>query len=98
MTLHKSKGLEFDLVIHVDMYEWIFPNKRPGPNDDFDNPLYGDWRQDLNLHYVGITRARKACFLISSTKRTNNNGLQKNAKDSEFLKQNNIQSLRYKRM
>ena len=30
------------------------PNKQPGKNNDFKNPIYGDWKQDLNLHYVGL--------------------------------------------
>ena len=94
MTLHKSKGLEFDVVLHLDLYEWIFPNKRPGPNNDFNNPVYGNLEQDLNLHYVGITRAKKACFLISSTKRTNNNNEERNGRDSEFLWIENIDELR----
>lgn len=45
MTLHKSKGLEFNIVFHMDMYRWILPNE------------YGDaaaQMQDLNLHYVRI--------------------------------------------
>lgn len=96
LTLHKSKGLEYDFVFHLDLYEWVFPNKQPGPNNDFNNPIYGDWTQDLNLHYVGITRARKGCFLISSTKRTNNEGLTKNGKDSEFIWLNKIEDLRFK--
>lgn len=96
LTLHKSKGLEYDFVFHLDLYEWVFPNKKPGPNNDFNNPVYGDWTQDLNLHYVGITRARKGCFLISSTKRTNNEGLTKNGKDSEFIWLNKIEDLRFK--
>ena len=25
MTLHKSKGLEFDIVFHLDLYEYILP-------------------------------------------------------------------------
>ncbi len=54
---------------NLDLYEWIFPNKQPGPNSDFNNPIYGDWKQDVNLHYVGITRARKGCFFISSSVR-----------------------------
>lgn len=97
LTLHKSKGLEFDFVFHLDLYEWVFPNKKPGPNDDFNHPIFGDWKQDLNLHYVGITRARKGCFLISSTKRTNNESIIKNGKDSEFLWKDNIENLRYKK-
>ena len=96
LTLHKSKGLEFDVVIHLDLYEWVFPNKRPGPNNDFNNPVFGDWNQDLNLHYVGLTRARKGCILISSTERHNNEMVKRQGRDSEFLSLNNIEKLRYK--
>jgi DNA helicase-2/ATP-dependent DNA helicase PcrA len=70
MTLHKAKGLEFDLVFHLDLYEWGFPAKAPGPNNDFDHPIYRSLDQDVNLHYVGVTRAKKVCFLCTSTQRT----------------------------
>lgn len=96
LTLHKSKGLEYDFVFHLDLYEWVFPNKQPGKNNDFKNPVYGDWIQDLNLHYVGITRARKGCWLVSSTQRTNNEGVLKTGKDSEFIWKDKIEELRYK--
>lgn len=96
MTLHKSKGLEFDVVIHLDLYEWILPKKKPGPNNDFNNPIYDNWTQDVNLHYVGITRAKNGCILISSTKRTNYEYKQKQGKDSEFIWDNNIKELRHK--
>lgn len=95
LTLHKSKGLEYNVIIHLDLYEWVFPNKQPGPNNDFNNPVYGDWNQDLNLHYVGLTRARKGCILISSTQRTNNSGQIKKGRDSEFIWHNGIEKLRY---
>lgn len=94
LTLHKSKGLEYDFIFHLDMHEWIFPAKRPGENNDFKNPVYENWTQDLNLHYVGITRAKKGCFLVSSTKRTNKNGEIKNGNDSEFIWANRIEDLR----
>ncbi len=94
MTLHKSKGLEFDIVFHLDLLEWVLPNKRPGLNNDFNNPIYGSWNQDLNLHYVGVTRAKKACILYTSTKRTNGQNEIKNGNPSEFLSLNNVQSLR----
>lgn len=97
LTLHKSKGLEYDFVFHLDMYEWIFPNKQPGKNNDFNNTIFGDWTQDLNLHYVGITRARKGCCLLSSTKRTNKEGAIKNGKDSEFIWKDKIEKLRFKK-
>lgn len=60
MTLHKSKGLEFNIVFHMDMYKWIIPNE------------FGDEssvQQDLNLHYVGLTRAKDACYIMKGTSR-----------------------------
>lgn len=93
MTLHKSKGLEFDIVFHLNMCEWELPFRKI-EDDDFNNPLYPNWEQDLNLHYVGVTRARKACFLVRGTQRTNNRDMLKMAKDSEFLSLNGIEALR----
>lgn len=95
MTLHKSKGLEFDVVFHLNMCEWELPVKRV-ENNDFDHPLYLNWEQDLKLHYVGITRARKACFLVRGTKRTNSQNILKKAMDSEFLRLNGVHTLRKK--
>lgn len=94
MTIHKSKGLEFDVILHLDLYEWVLPAKKV-ENNDFNNPIYSNWNQDLNLHYVGLTRARKGCILLSSTKRINNKMEIKNAKDSEFVWLNGIEKLRY---
>lgn len=93
MTLHKSKGLEFDIVFHLNMSDWELPYKKID-NGDFNNPQYPNWEQDLNLHYVGITRARKACYLVRGTQRTNSNDSLKNARDSEFLNLHGIESLR----
>lgn len=93
MTLHKSKGLEFDVVFQLNMSDWELPFKRI-EHDDFNNPIYPNWEQDINLHYVGITRARKACYLVRGTQRTNSYGNLKNAKDSEFLSLNGLGSLR----
>ncbi|PUZ30055.1 DNA helicase-2 / ATP-dependent DNA helicase PcrA [Chitinophaga costaii] len=96
MTIHKSKGLEFDFVFHLDLYEYVLPQKGPGPDKDWNNPIYTNWTQDINLHYVAISRARKACLLINSTKRTNSGGKIIDARDSEFLSKDNIQDIRYK--
>ena len=93
LTLHKSKGLEYDIVLHLDLYQWVFPAKGPGPNNDWNNPVYSSLDQDMNLHYVGITRARELCYLISSTRRTNNQGQDKAGVDSEFLSWNGIENL-----
>ena len=94
MTLHKSKGLEFDAVIHADLYEWGLPSKKV-ENNNFKEPLYPNWEQDLNLHYVGITRAKKVCILIRSEKRHKSNGELTNAQDSEFIQLHNVHNLRF---
>ena len=82
MTLHKSKGLEFDVVFHLNMYRWILPQYQ------------GDYSQDLNLHYVGITRAKKCCVLCSSTLRHKSETETRTAEDSEFLYLNGLERWR----
>ena len=81
MTLHKSKGLEFDLVFHLNLHKFVLPQYN------------GNYSQDLNLHYVGITRARKGVILCSSTKRLRN-GIPVDAEPSEFLFRNDLGKLR----
>ena len=83
MTLHKSKGLEFDIVFHLNLYRWILPQFR------------GDYYQDLNLHYVGITRAKKCCVLCSSTYRHRTETEVIPADESEFLYINDLHELRW---
>lgn len=85
MTLHKSKGLEFDVVFHLNLDDWVLPAKKPTG--------YINMEQDLNLHYVGITRARKFCALLSSTQRTRN-GLSISSAPSEFLYRNRLERQR----
>lgn len=94
MTLHKSKGLEFNVVFHLDLHEWVLPAKQPGVSNDFNNPVYTSMEEDRKLHYVGITRARKACVFCTSDQRTNSRGRILNADLSEFLTQPHLTSLR----
>lgn len=83
MTLHKSKGLEFDVVIHFGLEEWVFPYRKYSTN--YNNPIYPDLEQETNLHYVGITRAEKLCVLIQTGLRENRSGKINNAQPSYFL-------------
>ena len=83
------------MVFHLNLNEWEMPGKKPGPNGDFDHPVYPTYEQDLDLHYVGITRARKACFLVSSSKRTTSSGRLSKASPSEFLMMNGLEKLRF---
>jgi len=91
MTLHKSKGLEFDVVIHLDLHDWVIPRRivvEGDYNEHFDN-----WEQCLNLHYVGVTRARIACFLITSTRRINGSGQSKQGNPSQFFSLPGLENL-----
>lgn len=89
MTLHKSKGLEFEIVFHLDLYKFVLPKRKNGDFDKFEDIV-----QDVNLHYVGITRARKACILCTSTKRTNWEYKLKNGTPSEFLQVSHLKQHR----
>ncbi|MFK5914826.1 MAG: ATP-dependent helicase [Woeseiaceae bacterium] len=84
MTLHKSKGLEFKIVIHFDLEEWSFPY-RQYTGDWNDEPSYPDISQETNLHYVGITRAVDLCILIRTELRKNSQGSFKRSDPSYFL-------------
>ncbi len=84
MNFHKSKGLEFDLVFHLDLYQYILPKKIKRDGEW----KYSNLSEDINLHYVGLTRAREACVLVSSTSRTslyNSKYHSRQGKQSEFL-------------
>jgi superfamily I DNA/RNA helicase len=91
MTLHKAKGLEFEVIFHLDLYDSILPKKAPDANGKW---VHDNYQQDLNLHYVGVTRAKQACVLLLGTQRTKANGQLTDSKDSEFLWLNNIKDLR----
>lgn len=91
MTLHKAKGLEFDIVFHLDLYDWILPRREfiKGCYDE----VFSNYEQCLNLHYVGITRAKKAIMLVNSTQRFNFQKEVKQAKSSQFLSRKGLGGL-----
>jgi superfamily I DNA/RNA helicase len=81
MTLHKSKGLEFDVVIHLDLYQFIIPGY-----DWVVKGIKREFYESRNLHYVGITRAKKALFLpITENRFISKTQTFDTAKPSEFL-------------
>lgn len=89
MTLHKSKGLEFDIVFHLDLYQWIIPSY---------DAIKGNQKekiQSVNLHYVGITRAKQACILVTSSQRYDaKTARAKDATSSEYLQRADLVNLR----
>lgn len=56
MTVHASKGLEFDAVFVTGLEGGLFPSERE--NDDNRDP-----EEERRLFYVALTRARKHVFL-----------------------------------
>ncbi|WP_330993576.1 ATP-dependent helicase [Pluralibacter gergoviae] len=91
MTLHKSKGLEFDFVFHLDLYDWVIPI-REFVQGSYD-VIFQNEQQCLNLHYVGVTRARKAVTLLYSDSRYNTNGQLKRGAPSQFLNRPGLDGL-----
>lgn len=66
MTVHSSKGLEFDTVFISGMEEGLFPHQRLGEKKKEGE----DSEEERRLFYVAITRARKKLYLTLAQMRT----------------------------
>lgn len=66
MTVHASKGLEFDVVFIAGLEDGLFPHQRI--NDENISPE--DREEERRLFYVALTRARKKVFLSYTETRT----------------------------
>ncbi len=62
MTVHASKGLEFDTVIIPGLEAGLFPIKREGGKEDPE--------EERRLFYVAVTRAKKNLYLSYAMWRT----------------------------
>ena len=69
----------------MDLYEYVMPPYK-GTQEDYE--------QALNLHYVGITRAKKVCYIMQGTIRHNSSGVPNAAKESSFLHLNALANYR----
>ncbi len=82
MTLHGSKGLEFDRVFLCGMEEGIFPSSASINSDDPESEV----EEERRLCYVGITRARKVLCMTSAKERMVN-GETRYTKVSRFIEE-----------
>lgn len=80
MTVHASKGLEFDYVFIVGLEQDLFPHQRIGK----DEISQSEAEEERRLFYVALTRARKKVFLSYAQLRTIY-GAQKVNTPSEFI-------------
>lgn len=66
LTIHSSKGMEFDIVVLIDTIDGILPNYSL-----FDNyKLFNDdnIEKERRLFYVAVTRTKEMLYLISSNR------------------------------
>ncbi len=77
MTIHASKGLEFDAVFIAGMEQGLFPSIRQ-------NDSTRDEEEERRLFYVALTRARKRLYLSYAHERMKY-GSREYAIPSEFL-------------
>ncbi len=62
MTMHTTKGLEFDRVFVTGLEEEMIPGSRSDLSDD-------DIEEERRLFYVAVTRARKQLYLTYAERR-----------------------------
>lgn len=67
MTLHSSKGLEFDYVFIIGVEEGILPHSRSFTDED-------ELEEERRLCYVGITRAKEKLCLTFAEQRLTREG------------------------
>lgn len=96
MTIHTSKGLEFDYVFVIGVNESIFPSRQALTSNSLE--------EERRLMYVAMTRARKQLFISeaggfiylyqpSNMLSGNNTSLQLEREPSRFLRELNTEHI-----
>lgn len=80
MTVHASKGLEFDNVFITGLEDNLFPHRRIGEAEI----TVGEGEEERRLFYVAVTRARHKVYLSYASSRTIFGSSQMNI-PSEFI-------------
>jgi DNA helicase-2/ATP-dependent DNA helicase PcrA len=79
MTLHASKGLEFDFIAIAGLEEGLLPHERAMSNEM-------QMEEERRLCYVGVTRARKHLMLSTARRRTQR-GISNRTMASRFIRE-----------
>ncbi len=61
ITMHNTKGLEFDRVFIAGLEEGLFPGRARESDEDME--------EERRIFYVSVTRARKELYLLSAKRR-----------------------------
>lgn len=83
MTIHNSKGLEFDNVFIVEINDGVLPSEKIKTPEGIE--------EERRLFYVAITRAKNRLYLTDT--KTSYNGMETNC--SRFLKELNKEYLQF---
>lgn len=89
LTLHKSKGLEFNTVFMVNLIDGRFPQRGRSETITIPEEIIKEnipsnnhqLQEERRLFYVGITRAKKELYFTNS----DNYGGKRNSKISQFV-------------
>lgn len=93
MTIHASKGLEFQNVFLMGLNEDIFPSKKTIQEREEEG-----LEEERRLCYVAITRAEKHLFLSSSTSFIHDSGVKNPSRFLEEIGYDNYENLNGKKL
>ena len=106
-TIHTSKGLEYDEVYLIDVYDSLFPEKVVDRKRCTDSDVLRLYEEERRLFYVGMTRAKNKLFLLSYDDKKStfinelfqsNEKVQRRSTATRFNKSNNrINAIDYKK-
>ena len=80
MTIHSSKGLEFNSVFIVGVERGYYPIYHPSIKDKKKHE-----EEERRMFYVAITRAKQNCFISYALKRIMGTGKVMNREKSQFI-------------
>ena len=80
MTIHSSKGLEYNTVFIIGVEQGIYPIFHPKIRDKKKNE-----EEERRMFYVAITRAKQNCFISYAQNKVLPNGIIQKRKKSQFI-------------